>query len=107
MAAPGSGRCCTDELDRRGTKAVAFDVIMSEPQKPTYDSAGVATYDDAIFADAVKNMKRVLIPASLTFEAPPPDAPAVAIGQAELVKDLELPFEKVNDRLTAAGKAAP
>lgn len=93
-----------DELRRAGAKAVAFDVLLSEPEEPKREANGKITDYDAQLAEAIQRMGNVLVPASLIFERPPVQDLAVLAGVAELTADLELSRDEVNVRLAARGR---
>lgn len=58
-----------DELNLAGTRAVAMDVIFSEPQQPRYQLTGDGKPgrlidDDEAFAESIRQFDRVMIPFS-------------------------------------------
>jgi class 3 adenylate cyclase/CHASE2 domain-containing sensor protein len=89
-----------DELGRAGTKALAFDILLTEPEEPKIDAAGNVTDYDALLAAAIGRMGNALIPASMTFEKPPLDPPAVTAAIAELSQNLELSYDQLNQKLS-------
>jgi class 3 adenylate cyclase/CHASE2 domain-containing sensor protein len=88
-----------DELGQAGAKVVAFDVLLSEPEEPKLQPSGDVIDHDAQLADAIRRMGSVLVPASLIFESPALDSPAVAAAEDDLMPNLELTREQVNQRL--------
>ncbi|HSV13751.1 MAG TPA: adenylate/guanylate cyclase domain-containing protein [Tepidisphaeraceae bacterium] len=91
-----------DELGRAGTKAVAFDVLLSEPEKPEWHEDHTVTDHDRIFADAVRKMGHVLVPASLTFEDQTTAIQLVPAAELHLEQNLELSFDELNQLLLAS-----
>jgi class 3 adenylate cyclase/CHASE2 domain-containing sensor protein len=70
-----------DELRLAGAKALAMDVLFTEPQPPTYDvvdspAGGQAVRrvidNDRLFADALARLGNGIVPASLDFETRDP-----------------------------------
>ncbi|MDH3584669.1 MAG: CHASE2 domain-containing protein, partial [Phycisphaerae bacterium] len=85
-----------DELGEAGSRAVAFDVIFSEPQGVRIESRpdgkpGTSVDDDARFAEAIRRHGKVLIPLDLTLEAAGRASAAFDAMYEVLLSNLEAP----------------
>ncbi len=92
----------TTEVQRAGAKALAYDVLFSEPQRQRFEvlpdgSAGLAIPDDALFAAALRQYPATLLSTSVKVEEP-----ASALEQdlvTLLTSDLTLSAAAAHDRL--------
>lgn len=80
-----------DELDRAGAKAVAMDILFSEPQPQ----------NDARFAESIAKSGKVLVPASFAVDEPPVLSPAQVAATDVLKTDLQLSWATVASRIRA------
>lgn len=95
-----------DELGRAGPRAVALDVLFSEPQRVTGSAAGKAGNPDAKLAAAVKKLGNCVVAASFPFRR---DAvgPVYGAVRSELMADAELTEGDVVVALTRKGRTEP
>jgi len=103
-----------DEIHLAGARAVAMDILFTEPQDPTYEVSQTETgqtrvdrridHDDE-FAAAVRRAGNVLIPASFEFESREID-PAYAALVKILQADPDLTEKQAIDALDQSKKAA-
>lgn len=96
-----------DEIRLAGPKAVALDVLFTEPQSPQWLPQADGTFrridHDALLAAAFARMGNVLVPASLPVEAAIPRTEAERAVERILTADLELTPAQVADALQASG----
>ena len=99
-----------DELARAQPRAVALDIIFSEPQDISHESQSDGTYlavdHDALLAAAIQRLGCVIVPAVLFSDQPAASPLATAI-LAELKKNLELTEAQLLDRLHRQGWNVP
>lgn len=93
------------EIDRAGAKAIALDVILSEPQKleyvPQRDGTLRPIDNDQELAAAIRNSGKVLVPLSFTFNSAQRNNLVEDAMVQALIQDLELTSEELESRLPA------
>jgi len=94
-----------EELNRAGAKAIAMDILFSEPQPITLgkESDGqIIEYDnDQLFADAIARHGNVILPTD--FRPIKQIDPMYAAAARVIEQDLTVSHEQVADQLAAAG----
>jgi class 3 adenylate cyclase/CHASE2 domain-containing sensor protein len=94
-----------DEIDRAGAKAIALDIVLSDPSDPSPrpEAVGAGKYveidDDAILAATIRKNAKTLVPLSLV--ADPGASPLQQKLQTMLTGDLELTPDECRARLLA------
>jgi CHASE2 domain-containing sensor protein len=92
-----------EEISLAEPKVIAMDVFFSEPARPQYDKNGTLTDTDAILAETIRKIDRVLLPASLTFGSQPVPGPLEQKLFDLLIANPELTLEQAIEQMKAAG----
>lgn len=102
-----------DELRLAGVRALAMDVLFPEPQSPTYeldDAPGGrrvlrrAIDNDALFAEAIRALGCVVVPASLSFDVAGP-TPLQRRALSKLAEDPELTEPELLEALSMSSSS--
>jgi class 3 adenylate cyclase len=92
-----------DELRIAGPKAVATDVLFSEPQDPRYEEREDGKFnrveDDKLFAESIRKLGCVIVPMSLPFDMPAKLNPLQKQLREELRINPELTDAQLIDKL--------
>jgi class 3 adenylate cyclase len=95
------------EIDRAGAKAIALDIILSEPQKQEYvpqrDGTVRPVDNDEELAGAIRQSGKVLVPLRFTFNSAQRTNKVDAAMVQALIKDLELAPDELERRIPGLG----
>jgi CHASE2 domain-containing sensor protein len=93
-----------EEVGRARPKAVAIDVLYSEPEEVEQsDNSMMRSRGDAAFAAELHKLSGVVIPASLLIAPPRTISNVESVIAAELTNDLELSEGELRSRLRTRG----